>query len=214
MLSGLPMWVERTFSAPRFGPYLNAFPGDWLTAWNLYRWNMEVSAAFYIPLQCLEISLRNAEHDRLRAHYGHDDWWRSAPLGRDQLGKVAKAENDACRKGDRRASPDDIVAELPFGFWASLLNRAHDRYLWVPVLHRAFPGYRGDRETLRDNFRSVVLLRNRIMHHEPIHHRHLTADHDKIYRLLGYIEPEVIVWARASDQVPEVLTRRPQPTPP
>ena len=47
------------------------------------------------------------------------------------------------------------------------------------------------------------MLRNRIMHHEPIHHRHLEADHAKIYRLLGYIEPEAASWLRGFDRVPE-----------
>ena len=70
------------------------------------------------------------------------------------------------------------------------------------ALHNAFAGYHGDRETLRDSLQAMLMLRNRIMHHEPIHHRHLEADHAKIYRLLGYIEPEAASWLRGFDRVP------------
>lgn len=104
---------------------------------------------------------------------------------------------------------DSVVAELSFGFWVSLLSRRYDRYFWVPALHKAFPGYHGDRESLRDNLQAMLRLRNRIMHHEPIHHRHLEADHAKIYRLLGYIEPEAATWLRKFDRVPDVLAMRP-----
>ncbi|GAA3118713.1 hypothetical protein [Nonomuraea salmonea] len=105
-----------------------------------------------------------------------------------------------------------MVTELSFGFWVSLLSRKYDRHLWVPALHRAFPYYSGSRESLRDNLQAMVFLRNRIMHHEPIHHRHLAADHVKIYTLLGYVEPQFASWLRAFDRVPEVLARRPEGT--
>jgi len=210
MRSELPDWVERALSAPRFTPYLVAFAGNGAPAWDLYQWNVEVSQAFYGPLHCLEITLRNALHDRLRVQYGHADWWRKAPLNEHDSGKVAKAGEALRRKGTRRPSADDVVAELSFGFWVSLLSRRYDRYLWVPALHRAFPHYTGSREVLRDNVQAMVLLRNRIMHHEPIHHRHLDADHAKIHRLLGYLEPEIVAWLHAFDRVPDVLGRRPK----
>lgn len=92
----------------------------------------------------------------------------------------------------------------------SLVSRgaAYDRTLWVPALHRAFPFYKGRRQPLHDNLLAMVLLRNRIMHHEPVHHRDLRADHAKIYRLLGYISPRMVKELEALDRVGEVLRRR------
>ncbi|GII95896.1 hypothetical protein [Sinosporangium siamense] len=208
----LPGWVERVISIPRFAPYLDALSGNRLVAWDLYQWNVQVSEAFYGPLNCLEICLRNAEHDRLRNRFGTDDWWRVAPLDEYEAAKVTAAKQKLARKGVSLPSADDVVTELSFGFWVSLLSRRYDRRLWVPALHRAFPYYSGRREALRDNLQTMVLLRNRIMHHEPIHHRHLTADHAKIYRLLDYVEPQFAGWLRAFDRVPAVLTRRPERT--
>ncbi|MFF0770170.1 hypothetical protein ACFYUK_14880 [Nonomuraea wenchangensis] len=205
----LPSWIERMVSAPRFAPYLGMFQGDGAAAWELYRWNIQVSAAFYGPLHWLEISLRNAEHDQLRAHYRRVDWWQVAPLRPSQRRRIDKALDDLRDKGDHDPSADAVVAELSFGFWVSLLNRTYDRHLWVPALHRSFPRYSGSRETLRDSLQAMVFLRNRIMHHEPIHHRHLAADHTKICRLLGYLEPEVARWLRIHDEVSCVLAQRP-----
>ncbi|WP_182887776.1 hypothetical protein [Microbispora sp. H10885] len=205
----LPDWVARVLSVPRFGAYLDATNRDVEGAWELYRWNVEVSEAFYGPLHCIEIALRNTEHRLLRTRYGRPDWWNVAPLTKHDASRVDKAYADLDRKGVPSPTPDDVVAELGFGFWVSLLNRTYDRHLWVPALHRAFPHYHGRRKSLHDALLSMVLFRNRIMHHEPIHHRDLAADHRKIYRLLSYMEPAVTSWLCDFDRVPDVLKRRP-----
>lgn len=206
----LPNWVARLLSVPRFRAYLDATGGDVERAWELYRWNVEVSEAFYGPLHCIEVGLRNAEHRLLTTRYGQADWWYVAPLTKHDTCRADKAYADLARKGASSPTPDDVVTELGFGFWVSLLNRTYDRHLWVPALHRAFPHYHGRRSSLHDALLSMVLFRNRIMHHEPIHHRDLAADHRKIYRVLHYMEPAITMWLRGFDRVPNVLARRPE----
>jgi len=205
-----PQWFGRVITAPRLAPYQDAARRDGTHAEDLYRWNLQVSEAFYPGLSCLEICLRNALDEQLKARYGCGDWWRSAPLSLKNLDEVKQVSDSLGAVKQRVPGTDDIVAGLSFGFWVSLLSRRYDRHLWVPALHRAFPGYHGSREPLRDNFDSMRLFRNRIMHHEPIHHRHLAADHDKVYRLLGYIEPNAVAWLRGFDRVPDILANRPR----
>jgi hypothetical protein len=172
---------------------------------------LQVSEAFYPALSCLEISVRNAMHEQLRLRYGRPEWWSSAPLQEHAVKKVDQVKSDLRRrKGFSAICADDVVAELSFGFWVSLLSRRYDRHLWVPALHKSFPGYRGGREPLRDNLQAMLQLRNRIMHHEPIHHRHLAADHAKIYRLLRFVEPATAEWLSGFDRVPDVLVKRPR----
>jgi hypothetical protein len=205
-----PQWFEQVFATARLRPYRDAAQAGNTHVETLYLWNLEVSSAFYLALSCLEVALRNALHDQLRIRYDRADWWIAAPLDTHDRSKVQQASIDLRRR--RPAEPpcaDAIVAALSFGFWVSLLSRRYDRPFWVPALHKAFPAYHGDRETLRDNLQAMLKLRNRIMHHEPIHHRHLSADHAKIYRLIGYIEPEVVTWLGSHDAVPDVLTKRP-----
>ena len=47
-------------SAPRFATYLQAKQGHVDQALELYAWNMEVSAAFMVPLHLCEVAIRNA----------------------------------------------------------------------------------------------------------------------------------------------------------
>jgi hypothetical protein len=62
--------LGRALSPERLSTYLAAANGDHAAALRLYVWNTEVSAAFYGPLQALEIVVRNAFHRDLAAVYG------------------------------------------------------------------------------------------------------------------------------------------------
>ncbi|QLQ40303.2 hypothetical protein [Micromonospora robiginosa] len=216
MSADLPDWTRRAFSAPRMRPYLEAAGNDGREAVALYWWNVEISAAFYGPLHCLEIVLRNALHGQLAARYGRSDWWAAAPLTEHGVRLVEEAADKCRRRLGRRGrsgpTADDVVAELSFGFWVSLLsNRTgsqYDRLLWVPTLHQAFRPRSGSRAVLHESLETMRLLRNRIMHHEPIHHRDLAADHRRLYQLLNAIDGVVAKEIRVMDRVPFVLARR------
>ncbi|MEW2397849.1 hypothetical protein [Streptomyces sp. NPDC046862] len=210
MTDNLPEWLAKAFSKPRMATYLTAAGGESTTAMRLYWWNVAASAAFYGPLHCLEVTLRNALHDELARHHGRPDWWSRAPLNRNGIRLVDEAREKCERSGAGTACADGIVAELTFGFWISLISgaRGYDRGFWVPVTHKAFPYYSGRRADLHDSLLSLVRFRNRIMHHEPVFHRHLAADHAKIYRVLGHLSPELATEAQAMDRVPALLADR------
>jgi hypothetical protein len=207
----LPGWMRKAMSEPRLGPYLLVSGGDAERAERLYYWNIEAAAALYGPLHFLEVCLRNALHDTLTAQYGRRDWWEVVHLvghNRRQISKAAARVQGNVRLVGRVPIADDVVAELSFGFWVSLLSRHYDRFLWVPALHRAFRDCRQTRRALHDGLLSLVLLRNRIMHHEPIHHRDLAADYAKICRMLRYLEPQAAHRLPHLDRVAEVLGRK------
>ncbi|WP_035950746.1 hypothetical protein [Parafrankia sp. EUN1f] len=203
-----PDWIRDLLSPPRLTPYLRAVGGSAEAGIRLYWWNSAVSAAFYGPLHCLEIGLRNTLHDTLRRHYARPDWWTLTQLKPHGARKVKEAYEKLAGSDGRQFGPDDVVATLTFGFWVALLSRGYDRTLWVPTLHRAFPHYRGSRRELHDSLEAMLLLRNRVMHYEPIHHRDLAADRAKIYRLLGYLSPEAAREVEPLDRIPEILSRR------
>jgi len=210
MIAAPRPWILSALSPPRFASYVRSAEGDADAALRLYMWNIQVSAAFYGPLHFLEITLRNALREQLRAYHHRSDWWKIAPLNGEGLRKVAAAEGKLLNRGAASCAPDDVVAELTFGFWVSLLGRgaAYDRTLWVPAIHKAFPHYSGKRRPLHDSFLAMLLLRNRIMHYESIHHRDLAADRQKIHRLIGHMSGEVLAEVQGLDRVPEVLALR------
>ena len=206
MVSSLPSWVIGVLSQPRIDGYLAATAGDVAAAVALYRWNVEVSAALAVPLHWAEMALRNALHARLAVHFGRDDWWGLAPLDANGRRKVAEARAMLQRLGKDPAVSDSVVAELSFGFWVSLLARRYHRTLWIPVLWRAFPGR--SMQDVHTDYRNVLVLRNRISHGEPIHRRHLEADHATVCRLLGELSPDALNEVSQHDPVPAVLLRR------
>jgi hypothetical protein len=182
----------------------------------LYWWNAEASAALYVPLHCVEVAVRNALHECLFLAYGRPDWWTVAPLNTGGKGIVARArakceqnEEQRAREQKRRKRPvteDDVVTELTFGFWAKLLVKRYDRVFWVPTLHKAFPHYSGRRDALSDDLEVLVRLRNRVMHHEPIHHEEdLGTDHARIYRVLESLSPDLAREVRVMDRFPTVF---------
>ena len=57
--------IEGALSHELLHPYLDAVGGDRESALRLYLWNTAASAAFYGPLQGLEVALRNALHRKL-----------------------------------------------------------------------------------------------------------------------------------------------------
>lgn len=201
-----PAWVGAVLSRQRFEPYLVAAGGDAGAAVELEWWNLEVAAAFVVPLNRLELALRNALHPVLCTRFRRSDWWYSAPLDENGRRKVAEAKRALVRLQGRPEVADDLVAQLTFGFWISLVSSTYHRTLWVPALHRVFPGVA--RRELHEDLRNVLVLRNRIMHHEPIHHRHLEADHATVYRLLEHLSPAIVGELTGRDGVPAVLARR------
>jgi hypothetical protein len=203
-----PRWLLRVISEPRFAPYLVLANGDSELAKALYMWNTELCEAFFPSLQFLEVGVRNGIHRESMAYFGRPDWWDAAPLHKAGKHSIDVAHNKAARHR-ATATPDDVVARLPFGFWASLLSRRYDRALWVPALHRSFPYYSGPRRMLQAELAPIVGFRNRVVHHEPVLKDELKDRHTTVYRLLGYLTPEILDEVRRLDRVPDVLARRP-----
>lgn len=205
VLTDVPKWFEEGFSTARLAPYRMAAQRHGVSVEDLYTWNLKVAYAFAVGLHCLEVRLRNRVHMQLRNHFANDYWWQ-LPVVQNAGCKTVRPPRGV---GRPLASADDVVARQSFGFWVSLLNKRHDRGLWVPALHKAFPQYQGTRQQLQDEFESMRLFRNRISHHEPIHHRHLAADHQTIIRLLTYLDENMTGWLAGRDDVPKLLAQRP-----
>ena len=112
--------LEASLSRERLDTYLAAARGDRARAIRLHAWNTAVSAAFYGPLQGLEITLRNAMHRELAERYGpawYDD--PDAGLDRGALDRVTGARVEMARTGHGNET-SRVVAALSFGFWVSL----------------------------------------------------------------------------------------------
>ena len=191
-------------SSERLTRYLRLAGGDRRRALQLYAHNAALGGAFHGPLQALEVTLRNAVHAAITEARG-SFWFEDPRLEQPQRNAVSDAKDKlGWERGPQ--DPGRIVAALSFGFWVALFAKRYEEDLWRPVLHRCFIP-RQDRRHLHDRLNRIRRLRNRIVHHEPILHWDLRADHDLILWMLGLLSTETKTWVQHHSRVLEVLAQ-------
>lgn len=213
--SPLTELLERRLSRERLTPYRRAVGGDLERAVALYVWNAEVAASFFEVLGHLEVLLRNALHDELTTWHsanGRPEHWYDDPGG--VLDDKRRADIVTARarlmRDRKQETPGKVVAELTFGFWRFLLDRRYQNTLWAQALRHAFPHVVPQRrQAVYEPVEHLARLRNRIAHHEPIHHLPLAQHHDELLRVGGYMDPALQAWLAGISRVPTMLAERP-----
>ncbi|WP_051144192.1 hypothetical protein [Modestobacter italicus] len=216
-------WVERWLSVPRFSVYLAAADADRGRALALYEWNTQISAALLHDLAHVEVGLRNAYDRALSDRWPGPPHWTLAgdtvfaPVYRTRGRRrvdVNERPRDNLRQaignaGGPAARPGKVVAELMFGFWRYLSSAAHEKTLWVPALHRAFP--RGtDRAAHVDGpVGRLHDLRNRVAHHEPLLTTDVAGRFADLLGLASRLEPRLGQHLQVTSNVSRLLTTRP-----
>lgn len=191
-------------SAPRFATYLKATWHDRTSALNLYHWNLQVSAAFLIPLHVFEIAIRNAIADGIEAlHTSAWPWTKGFVVSLPNPPSPAYSPKfDLIRCASQQPTAGKVVAELKFVFWERMLTARHQARLWDSQFFRVFPdnprgassGQR--RSELRTDVEQIRKLRNRIAHHEPVFSRHLQDDLDRLLRCIRWRNAVSASWVR------------------
>jgi Abi-like protein len=208
--------IQTTLSPIRFNRYLTACRGDARKALFLYRWNSFLSQSLYWPSQTLEVAVRNSISRVLADRYG-SAWHRSGKffrqLGREDQAKLQETHDRQQRERDtRNLSADMIIADLPFGFWTSMLSARYEIPLvWRNNLRVAFP-YLTSGLTLRSVYAPmdrIRILRNRIAHHEPIFARRLDFEHGEILKVIGWVCPATQWYVEQTTIFPEIWTACP-----
>jgi hypothetical protein len=191
--------ILASLSAPRLSTYLTARAFDPVLAKQLYLWNAEVGAAFHLPIQALEVVLRNHIVGILRHQFGAA-WWENV----DFIYSLNKHRRAALQKTVQRKAiniPEldegRIISMLSFGFWVNLMDE------WQPV------AFANDLRWARSSIAKVCYLRNRIFHHEPIFKRDLLADYGLIMKLLYQLCPATHNWIRPHCRVPALVRQKP-----
>ena len=200
--------LRSTLSPKQLKKYLANAQGDLDGALCLYERNMRLSSAFYIPLQCLEVCLRNKLHAKLVQKYGAD-WYVNGKAGL-HVGSVTRISDVIHELGKSRTpvTPGAVVAELSFGFWVSLLGTAYDATLWRFAVAGAFQekGKNIRRDRVHGRFNALRRFRNRVAHHEPIFDRDLQSVHAELIEALAWLCPETSAWAASQSQVLRVIS--------
>ncbi len=135
---------------------------------------------------------------RLGTYMRQTDGTLNAALGRDArrvigdaLNKLRKSEKDRCC-----VPHDDVIAELNFGFWVSLLGPGYDSSIWRRVLASGFReqgrGLRRDRVQGRLNM--LRRIRNRVAHHAPVIDHDIARAHAELIEAIAWMCADTAGW--------------------
>ncbi len=202
-------------SAPRFATYLQARGNNREGALALYRWNLEVSAAFVGSLHLCEIAVRNGIADAVKAVHG-DRWpWTVGFIRSVPSGEGYDAQHDLRNCARRHQTTGTVIANLKLAFWEKMLTSRFQRSVWQHHFSTVFPGYNtalsvnDARAACRDDMSHIRLFRNRIAHHEPVFARNLQDDFDRIRRLVQWRNPAAAAWLTKIETVTPLIETQP-----
>lgn len=210
--------IKATLSTPRIETYEAATPGDSTLsrALALYAWNAQVSAALLAPLHICEVSIRNAISEAIAAAHG-PQWPWSAGFVRSLPNPVVgyNARSDLLSARVNKTTTGQVIADLKFVFWQTMVTRRFDARLWAHHLRTVLPHADGNNTTAQ--IRSMVYseleqirkLRNRIAHHEPIFQRNLTIDFQKIHDLIAVRCPITAAWMLQNQGAQALILKKP-----
>ncbi len=205
-----------SLSDPRFRRYLDASKGDEINAILLYQWNSLLSQSLYIYLQCWEICIRNKINSFLSWKYNpswpYDEKRAVRNLKADDKRRLK--ETISRQERDRRVSPvptSAIVADLSAGFWVSQLSGAYAiPYSWRYNIARIFPSDVSiDHRTAWAICDQLLILRNRVAHHEPVFHLPLDQRHSELRKIVAAMSDATFAFADATCDFRTVWARRP-----
>jgi hypothetical protein len=120
-------------------------------ALRLYAWNTALCAAFYGPIQALEIALRNEINQQLINKFGKE-WYElksGIQFDKKALTQIKEAKNNL-KKHKKNIMADNIVAKLSLGFWVNLFNKRYNESLWRKIDCKSFPDNERDRKKIQE----------------------------------------------------------------
>lgn len=216
--------LDASLSSARIGPYLARAAGDRELAIRLYLWNARLAKAFLYPLQIAEVATRNSMHRVISGVYGRDwldaDQFATATDVFPFTGASAAALHTGLdrlmwrmqRQGRTVVTSGDRVACLSFDFWSNLFRFDYEGFWIEPGRLKATFASLPD-GTRRSGVMHVVKevndLRNRIAHHEPIHHLDLGEYFKTVLKLIEWTCPTTARWVRRHSTVQSVLDADP-----
>ena len=184
--------LERTLSNDRLTKYLAATASDLNAALTLYERNMRLSESMYIPLQILEVCLRNRINHEMSFIYGAN--WLNNSMVPLQL-NAKQMITEATKACGVNHSNSDLVAEIKFAFWVSLLGPRYDATIWRSVVQKAFRAKGGKkRADVHSRLNALRRFRNRVAHHEPIYST-ASKMHAECLEAISWMCPDTCAWA-------------------
>lgn len=138
----------------------------------------DISQHFYVPLQLIEITLRNKINHHVTQKLNRATWYDLLPTTKTSQDMVSEAKRLAAAEvSGRPVNSDDVVCRLMFGFWAYMLDTQYrntadpQRFIWSQHdFKKVFDGAPAGINIglVMQRLKNINDLRNRLFHHEPV----------------------------------------------
>ncbi len=196
--------LRLTISDQRLTKYLEESDHDLDRSIDLYENNMRLSEAFYLPLQHLEVCLRNKLNECISDHYGCDWLVQQTQIPLNDFSR--RMINQAKESATENPSHGDVVAELKFAFWVGLISRGYDQTLWRSCLHSCFQNMDNKRRSIvHGRLNAIRRFRNRVAHHEPIFHLDCGLRYTELQEAISWMCEDTSNWSNHHSRVTEIL---------
>lgn len=135
---------------------------------------------FFIPVQVLEVTLRNRIHNSISVYYGTNQWLakllkeKTCSTRTKDMFNTTKNSFDKknARKGvpNKYMTPEDYVGALNFGFWVELMNKDYRTFkFWQIHINDVFPNKKNVKhKAIFHTLQRANKIRNRLYHYEPL----------------------------------------------
>jgi len=165
---------------------------------------MLLSEAFYVPLQVLEICLRNKIDAAMTQTYGSSWLLDSAAAPLTDFSR--RLVNEAIKNVSCDARHGKIVAEIKFAFWVGLLAKGYDQTIWRTACYKAFSSAKGKkRGEVHGRLNAIRRFRNRIAHHEPIFQKDIATIHAEIIEATSWMCTDTSEWSNHHSRTIQIL---------
>ena len=164
----------------------------------------ELSAALWVHISALEVTLRKFIFDSLSLVYKTESWWLIPNLltAKDRAEFKYAEKRLAMQK--RKVSPILVVHNSSFSLCIELLSKRYHQKIWLKIV-KYFPTHPGRREDFYKRAREIRNLRNLIAHHAPIFHRNLLRDHQYLHELTMILDPQLAQEVQKRSRVLDLL---------
>lgn len=203
------------FSAPRFATYLAEKNADRVEALRLYKWNLDVSCAFFAPLQVCEVCIRNAISEAIELTYGSNwPYDRSFEISLPDPSKAYSPRKDI-KKLRREPTTGKVIAETKFVFWQKMFTARHDGAIWNKHLRTVLPNSDPNktvqqiRSQAYSSLEDIRKFRNRIAHHEPIFRRNIEEEYKIIREVVSWRSSVAADWLDKIENVTGLMGSKP-----
>ena len=164
--------IEKILSKERLDPYLKLSNNDKDKALELYILYTKINESLYIPLQNIEVAIRNSFYESIALKYGYNWIIDKTQIlrGLSRKKRLLLEKLDFVYEDKPNPTITDLISNVSLSFWTVLLDDDFEVEIWRPCLYKLFNKSNNKllRKDIRTRLKNIKEIRNRVFHHENL----------------------------------------------